>query len=171
MDPLVQIEWIAAGSGALAGSMALTGVIGVALLSIRAATKKELRDFARQDEVAKRLLASNKIVTDNAITTFEQLGGIAATTAVIHTLVNSDLTKAIQDKLDALLVQLALAEQVVSLHRKMGVEPPSEVLGIIEASKERIAATRKDLAQRAKQQSIVDQNPDRDKVTEVPSVT
>ena len=154
MDPLVQIEWIAAGSAIIAafgaGSLAAVATVTVSIITGRQALAKQRLDYARQDQVAERLMESNKRV---AATAAVQIGKLD----VIHTLVNSDLTKAIQGHLDEAIVAVSLADQVVQLHRKAGVEAPSEVLGIIDASNEKIAALRGDLAQRAKQQSLVEQ--------------
>jgi hypothetical protein len=160
MDPLVQIEWIAGGSAVMAacgaGTIAFVGAVILSKMNARAAADKERRDYARQDEVALRLIKSNRQVVETAATTFDKLDGIAATAAVIHTLVNSDLTKAIQGQLDAVTGQLKLAEEAVAVSRERGTEPSAEIIGIIEAGKEKISELQADLAQRAKQQTLAD---------------
>jgi hypothetical protein len=156
MDPLVQIEYIAGGSGVLAGGIAAMTTLLMSYVTGRQAVAKEKRDYARQDEVAARLMRSNAVVADNAANTFGKLDNIAATAKVIHTLVNSDLTKAIQGELDATIIQMSLAEQVIALYQKSPVRPPQEVLGIVAACKDKIATLQADLAQRAKQQDRVD---------------
>lgn len=145
MDPLIEIALIT-----VMGPVILTGLNGTQQWF------KERRDYKRQDAVAARLLASNQHVADNALKTFDKLDNIAATAAVIHTLVNSDLTKSIQGERDATQGQLTLAEQLVALHREHGVDPPQHVLYMIAACEERIARLTEDLTQRAKQQTIVD---------------
>jgi hypothetical protein len=145
MDPLIEIALIT-----------VTGPVILTALNGTQQWFKERRDYRRQDIVAQRLIESNRHVSENAIKTFDKLDNIAATAAVIHTLVNSDLTKSIQGELDATQNQLLLADQLMALHRERGVAPPQQVLDMIAVGKDRIAELTEDLAQRAKQQSIVD---------------
>jgi hypothetical protein len=158
MDPLISIQTMIAGgwigTGLIAGIFSIGGILIVGHQQ-RTARKE---DWARQDTVAAKLIMSNQHVADNASRTFKQLEGISVTTDIIHTLVNSDLTKAIQGQLDKTIISVSLAQQVVDLHKKAGIEPPPEVLGIIEAASESISSLKADLAQREKQQSIVEEH-------------
>jgi hypothetical protein len=58
--------------------------------------------------------------------------------------------------LDAKLEAVKAWEYGIEMHRKAGEDFPQDILSKIEAGKNRIAELTEDLAQRAKQQSIVD---------------
>jgi EAL domain-containing protein (putative c-di-GMP-specific phosphodiesterase class I) len=67
---------------------------------------------------------------------------------VIHTLVNSEKTLALQDKLDGLVRELVLLRMVVALHRADGAEPSTEALAEIANTETKIVELKRLLAER-----------------------
>jgi hypothetical protein len=119
--------------------------IVVSIIVPRMATRdrrqEKLADWARQDAVAEKLLASNARVAEETKTTNAKLG-------VIHTLVNSDKTALMQ----ALLV--SLRAQAVFL----GKQPQDgDTLVASEELKSQIAVLSTELAGRADQAKAIDQ--------------
>jgi hypothetical protein len=110
------------------------------------ATRQE--QASRTEEAAALLLASNLEVANTAKITNGKLD-------VIHTLVNSSLTGAMQSEADAVARELAMMLEVVELKRAAGKEPTEEVLAAIDATKAKIAELHAKLADRLKQAEIV----------------
>lgn len=99
-------------------------------------------DYARQDalaaearlaadEASRALLAANEHVAAAADRTNEKLD-------IIHTLVNSNMTAAMQSELEAIQREMALMHEVVALNRAAGREPAREALAAIEATQAKI---------------------------------
>jgi hypothetical protein len=123
----------------------------MALLTNRHAAAKEARDHARQDVVAAqvadtaRLLKANtKAVAETAAETHSQL-------KVIHTLVNSNMSAAMQAEHDATARELAMMREVIDLKRKNGHEPSDEAMTAIKATEAKIAELKLALADRQTQ--------------------
>jgi uncharacterized membrane protein len=109
----------------------------VILMNRTAAMHREdrLADYARQDAIALAArTASEK--------TNEKLD-------VIHTLVNSNMTAAMQAELDAIRREIVMMREVVALNLAAGREPTVEALAAIEATKLKITALEAQLAYRA----------------------
>lgn len=120
-----------------------------------AAIKKE--DWERQDKVAAQaaeaarlLLASNERVARTAEFTNGKLD-------VIHTLVNSNFTAAMQAEYDATIALLTTMQEIVELKRKAGDEPSPETIAAIEATKAKIAKLRIALDERLRQAKLAEQ--------------
>lgn len=116
----------------------------VAVAAARAAvelatSQKRIADQA--SEAARLLLGANERVAHTALQTSEKLD-------VIHDLVNSNMTAAIQSELDATVRELAMMKEVVELNRAAGREPSVETLAAIEATKNKIAELTAVLADR-----------------------
>jgi predicted RNase H-like nuclease (RuvC/YqgF family) len=90
------------------------GPIFLAYLTNNQRRQEKLEDWRRQDEVAARLLAATKH-TDEVLDT-------------IHTLVNSNMTAAMQSDLNSMKAQLALMKQVFRLTGKVAQDPSIEVV-------------------------------------------
>ena len=85
-------------------------------------------DYARQDALAARLVEQNKAaaeVTNGKLDT-------------IHTLVNSNMTAAMQSELDSVRRELVLMHEIIDLKRSAGTEPTKEALRAISATRDRI---------------------------------
>jgi CO dehydrogenase/acetyl-CoA synthase alpha subunit len=113
--------------------------------------------LARQDavaaqaaEAARLLLAANERVARTAAVTNRKLD-------VIHTLVNSNLTAAMQAEHDATVRTLAMMREVVDLRRAAGNEPSPETLAAIEATETRIGEQTAALDDRLAQTALAEQ--------------
>lgn len=127
-------------------------------------------DWDRQDEVARRaanatatVAASQKRIADQAAKAAEALleanAKVAATADetngkldVIHALVNSQMTAAMQSEYDATVRELAMMQEVIGLRRAAGHEPSQEALLAAEATQAKIAELAARLEDRAKAQ-------------------
>ena len=83
---------------------------------------------AEASHVAQRLLVTNEIVAKTSKETIEKLD-------IIHTLVNSNMTAAMQSEFDATSRELAMMMEVLELKRAAGHQPSPASLGAIEAAK------------------------------------
>lgn len=122
----------------------IASIIGPALLAhlVAVQRRKDKKDeYARQDAIAARLEASD-IATNTKLD-------------IIHTLVNSNLTIAIQAELEATKISLTSLKEVIELKKAAGLEPTPEALGQVEATAIRIAKLTSALTERAIQDSIV----------------
>ncbi len=113
--------------------------VSMALITARTARRDKLEDYARQDavaakaaEAAKLLIAANVRVEASARGTSDKLDAI-------HSLVNSNMTAAMQAELDATVRELAMMREVIELKRTAGKEPSPESLAAKEMTKTRIA--------------------------------
>jgi hypothetical protein len=120
---------------------------------IRRQEKKQ--DYERQDEVANRaahaaelLLAQNHKVALASEKTLEQLG-------VIHVLVNSNMTAAMQAELDATIREHAGLIEIVELKKQHGDKPTTHALAVIESTDKRISELRANLDDRLKQSAVI----------------
>lgn len=158
--------WIAL----IAAAATTVSVVSPLLMAVylnRARRKEKEQDWKRQDlvaanlltrqdsiaaqtaEAARLLVASDLKLAATAKITLEKLD-------VIHTLVNSTMTAALQDGLDATVRQLSLLREVVELKRAAGKEPLEESVAEITATQAKIAELRAHLNDRVVQQGVID---------------
>jgi hypothetical protein len=118
----------------------------VAIQASRARRQERRDDRAREDELAARtkavaaqvdkaadlLVKSNATVAQAAKETKGQL-------LAIHTLVNSNLSSALQERLDQTRISLTLMNEIVRLNRLAGEEPNDDARASIDATKATIA--------------------------------
>lgn len=114
-----------------------------------AAAAKIVRDedHARQDRVAREV---REVKETAAIAT----SGINGKLDVIHTLVNSSMTAAMQSEHDATVRELAMMNEVIALNRAAGRAPSKEALAALLSTDSKITELRATLAERAKQTDI-----------------
>lgn len=107
----------------------LTSTIGpmaLSWLNNRQARLARIEDMKRQDAVAVKAAEALDVAKQS------QQAIVAATVQtndkldVIHALVNSNLTLALQGELDATVRELALMRELIALHRLHGSDPSSE---------------------------------------------
>jgi len=110
---------------------------------------KETRDYARQDEVARR-------VAEDAKATMAKLKQVEDLGIVTHALVNSDKTASMRDSREGLIVTLALMREVISLKEVAGKVPTPETVTAVEALVTRIATMQKDIDDRMAQQAAAE---------------
>lgn len=160
MDPTI----LAAIVVSAAGSPVLLN-----MLNGRQQRKSKEQDYRRQDEVAARLetrqdaqaakaaeaardlIESNKLVADAAK---EAAQITVARLDVIHTLVNSQMTAAIQSELDATEREVVLMREVIGLNSVAGRSPTEESMGAVMATEAKIRELRVTLAERHRQDAI-----------------
>lgn len=76
---------------------------------------------------------------------------------VIHTLVNSNMTAAMQAELDATVRQLALMREVTELKKTAGHDPSEETLAALELTRVKISELRAVLRDRLRQATLAEQ--------------
>lgn len=94
-----------------------------------------VKEYERQDRASRRLTTANEKAAETARTVNDKLD-------VIHTLVNSNMTSAMQSELDATMRQLALMHEVVELRRADGQAPTSVALDAITDTEAKVAEMR-----------------------------
>jgi hypothetical protein len=105
----------------------------------------------RAAEAAQALVAANAEVAAVAARAAEVVGDKLD---VIHTLVNSSLTAAVQAELDATIRELAMMHEVMELRQAAGKPPSPEREDAVAATEARIVEVRLQLDDRARQQAI-----------------
>lgn len=138
----------------------------MALVQNRSKRLDKAQDYAREDavaakvdaaavkaaEAARLLLASNERVAATSVVTNAKLD-------VIHVLVNSSMTAAMQAELDARQIGLTQMMEIIELKKAAGLQPTSEVIAAGVALRAKIAELEAKLADRLKQSKVVAQMP------------
>ena len=150
MDPSVQIALIV-------GIFGFSGPLLLAVVQYMVHSREKRQDYARQDVVAKQaatvaksLLISNEQVARNAETAATAVLVVTNKLDVIHTLVNSNLTTALQNELEAASRELVLMREVITLHTAAGRKPSVETLAAIRAAESKVSELRATLNDRLK---------------------
>lgn len=129
-------------------------------------TDKE-QDWARQDAVADKLIASNAkvaasakassdIIAASAALTEEKLAELKVGQDQVHTLVNSNLTAAMEAQLEALEGKLIVQVQMHEYKKEAGKKLEPEAIASMEETTRKIADLKKSLEERAIQTKIAD---------------
>jgi hypothetical protein len=152
----------------------VTAPLIVVYLTARQRHREKQQDYDRQDEVARRAEdvaraaqgvakqaaeAATLLVDSNervAVAAREQAKVTNGKLDAIHTLVNSNMSAAMQSELDATVRDLAMMREVIALRATAGREPTAEILSAVSATEDRIAELRAVLADRAQQTEIAD---------------
>jgi anion-transporting ArsA/GET3 family ATPase len=100
-------------------------------------------------EAATLLLAENKRVAATAEKTNEKLD-------VIHILVNSNMTAAMQSELDATVREAAMMREVMRLNKSAGQAPTTAATDALAETDKRIAKLRAELHDRLKQTVVAE---------------
>ena len=141
MDPSVQIAMIVAAFG-------FAGPVIMSLVTYWVHRNETLRDYARQDAVAARLLVSNERVAETAKTAADGLVVTNSKLDMIHTLVNSQMTAALESELAATQRELAMMREVISLKSAAGHAPNIETLSEIKAIEGKVVELKSRLSDR-----------------------
>jgi len=126
--------WIAVLAAVFAAVATVVGPVVLAITNGRQRTREKREDWARQDEVAARLLRANA-VTDKKLD-------------IIHGLVNSSLTSAMRSELEASERVVVLMEEVIRLNREGGREPSDISVVTLHTMKAKIKELRANLNDR-----------------------
>lgn len=146
-------------TGAISGSVAIISPIILSVLNDRSRRKERLIDFARQDEIAHRLLEANQKVADNA---HDARGEVNSQLRQIHTLVNSDMTAARQSELDQTRISLVLLRKIAAMDKANGHEPTEDEVIAIQATEKRIARLEQILSDRMSQMKTLEAERERE---------
>lgn len=126
--------WIAVLAASVAAVATIVGPVVVVIANGRQRTREKLQDWARQDEVAARLLNANKVVDQKL--------------DVIHGLVNSQLTGAMRNELSASEQTTVLMEEVIRLNKERGIAPSDISLTTLHALRVKIQELRANMHDR-----------------------
>jgi hypothetical protein len=125
----------------------------LSLLTNKQRRKEKAADWMREDIVAEKaavaaelLAIDNRAVAKRSAETIQKLD-------VIHVLVNSNMTAAMQSELDATVRERAMMTEVVDLKKAAGREPTIEVLAAIRATDIKIVELCSALRERLNQAS------------------
>ncbi|MGA2412710.1 MAG: hypothetical protein ABSG46_20295 [Candidatus Binataceae bacterium] len=109
-------------------------------------TASQTQVASKAAEAAVDLIASQKVVADTLVVANAKTN---SKLDVIHALVNSNMTTAMQSELDATVRELAMMREVVALNGAAGRPPSEESLGAIDATQTKINELKAALADRA----------------------
>jgi inorganic triphosphatase YgiF len=138
---------LAATNAAAAATQAQEVALLVAKTAAQAAADarviqvQQSEQHAAQVEAARLLVIANTAIAQAVQDTSSKL-------EVVHKLVNSNMSAALQAKLDALETSLAMMREVIDLKRAAGREPTPEALAAIQSTESKIRDTRGMIAQR-----------------------
>jgi hypothetical protein len=76
---------------------------------------------------------------------------------IIHQLVNSSMSAAMQSELDALETSLVMMKEVIDLKRTAGHEPTEEAIAAVQAAEAKIREARANIDDRLKQSELIEQ--------------
>lgn len=158
----------------LAVVAAVVGPLLLAHLQGRQRMQEKMEDWRRQDVVAERaaevaqklltkqeetaaktreaaslLVKNNEVVAKTARVTNEKLD-------VIHTLVNSNMTAALQAELDATRAQTVLMRELISFKVAQGQEPSKDASAALQLLEEKVQKLAANLADRLQQTKVAD---------------
>jgi hypothetical protein len=166
--------------GFLVASSTVLSPLLLSVLTTRTRRKERIEDFERQDAVALQAAEAAKLLSERqdaaankaaeaarllAVNTAKvaETAKDAADTAkkandkldIIHVLVNSNMTAALQAELGATERELALMMEVIELRKGVGRDPNVETLATVEATRNKIGELRATLMDRMNQQTKI----------------
>ena len=143
-------KWTNARLVAIALITAIVGSVVSPLTVAYIAGKQKEQDFERQDKVAETLRLENE-----RRTAAEK--DMRAKLDIIHTLVNSNLTAAMQAEFDARNAEFITLVELTDLKRASGKQPSQGTLERIAATKAKIGELRATLDNRQREQVTQDE--------------
>jgi hypothetical protein len=148
-------------------SLAIVGLVTLLITTIVPwwlARKAKQQDWDREDKVAeqaaqaaKLLLAANERVAGTSAVMNGKLDVIQEGQKVIHTLVNSNLTSEMEERLASDERGLVSLNEIVRLNRLQGHEPSHEARAVIQSTEKRIGELKSKLKDRFEQQQKIDE--------------
>lgn len=136
--------------------VSLLSPVVLAIVTGRQRRAEKQLDWAREDVVAEKAAEVAKVLgaklDSTKETTIKAVSGTNKKLDTIHTLVNSNMTAAMQSELDALVAQLALMREVISLKGT----PSDDTMNTVKILEGRIAELRASLHDRTKVQEGTD---------------
>jgi hypothetical protein len=129
------------------------------LLARQQESENAQQEVAAQAREAARLLAeNNKMVAESAKQTGLKLD-------TIHTLVNSNMTAAMESERAAVAREITVMRELIELRRSMGQEPSQDTLSALDITQAKLLELDDNLAERAKTQEQVNRNIGLDVIT------
>ena len=113
-------------------------------------------EWARQDELAARAARAQHDLSEQAAEAARMLMDTNGKLDVIHTLVNSNMTAAMQSEYAAVVRELAVMREIMELKKANGLEPSTAVLTAIAATEIKLNELRAALEDRAEAQKRVE---------------
>jgi hypothetical protein len=113
--------------------------VAVGYFSYSTRKRERIADWARQDEVARRVAQVAQNQSTQAKITSAEIARNSDKLDVVHSLVNSQLQAALQAEHDALVVQLTLMNEIMAMRSGKGTGPTEEALAAIKKVEARIA--------------------------------
>jgi hypothetical protein len=160
VDPAVIVTLVISVAGVIFAS--ITAPLILARRTEQMHREDMLADYQRQDEVAKRAATATAAAQESArqaqALAQEASGKLDDTNGkldVIHGLVNSTLSAALQSELDALVTSLAMMREVMDLKKAGGRDPAAEAVIAFHATEAKIAELQATLADRLKQAEVI----------------
>jgi hypothetical protein len=152
VDPITLVAIIGAGSGS---------PVLLSLLNGRQIRKGKEQDYARQDAVAAKAEAAAErasVAAEGIRVANEHVASETRQTNkkldVIHALVNSQMTAAIQSELDATEREVVLMREIIGINSAAGRNPTEDSMVAVKATEERIRELRVTLKERHRQDEI-----------------
>lgn len=136
MDPALIITVVASAVVAIFASV--TAPLILAARTDRLHREDRAADWARQDALAAAARTAVQEATEHTNGKLD----------VIHELVNSNMTAAMQSELDAVRRELAMMREVIALNQAAGREPDAETLAAVRATEAKITELAATLADR-----------------------
>jgi hypothetical protein len=156
MNPAVVVTLVVSVAGVIFAS--ITAPLILAHRTERMHREDMLADYQRQDKVAEAAAAAVKAaqvsaaaIRQHIAVTVVKLDNANVKLDVIHGLVNSTLSAALQSELDALTTSLAMMREVITLKQRGGQEPAAEAVIAIQDTEAKIAELKATLADRLQQ--------------------
>jgi len=118
---------------------------------IRSRDRRE--DYRRQDEVAARAAEAATLLAENNKLVAQSSGAISGQLSQIHTLVNSNMTAAMESEYEAVGRELAMMLEVIELRRAQGQQPTTQALAAVETTRAKRAELASLLEDRAHAQA------------------
>jgi hypothetical protein len=143
-------------AGLIVGVLAMLGQAWQRRGEAKIRRAEKLEDWARQDAVAdKAAEAASLLLIENAKVA-KATEATQGKLDVIHILVNSNMTAAMQSELDATRRDLVSLKEVARLNEEAGRKVSAEALAVIDETGQRIAKLDAELRDRLKQTQIAD---------------
>lgn len=146
---------------------AICGPLLLATLSNKHRRRERLEDYERQDAVAAQAAEAARLLLEaqsESIARTDEVARVARETAaatdskldVIHTLVNSQLTTALQNEMRELVHSRAMMLELIELKKANGLQPTHDTLDELGLAKARIAELQTVIEERAAQQQLAE---------------
>jgi len=160
VDPAVIVTLVVSVAGVIFAS--ITAPLILAHRTERMHREDQLSDYQRQDAVAKAAAdaaaAAHKaatVIQEHTAVTVVKLNDANEKLDVIHGLVNSNMSAAMQSELDALVTSLAMMREVIDLKRSGGSEPTEESLIALRDTEAKISELKTTVAERLTQAETI----------------